>query len=178
VALGLARAKGWSMMEDCAEKGYRRVVPSPEPLGIVEEDVIKNILASSKQNILIALGGGGIPVIRDESGLLGVEAVIDKDLASQLLASAIDAELFIMVTDVDHVAINFGEGDQENLGKITSSQADNYLKEGHFPPGSMGPKILAAIRFLISDSRKVIITTPENLDDAMDEKTGTHIVCG
>jgi carbamate kinase len=177
-ALALATKKGWSMMEDFAQKGYRRVVPSPNPLEIVEEEDIKNVLASSKQNILIALGGGGVPVIRGESGLSGVEAVVDKDLASQLLASAINAELFVMVTDVPHVAINFGKEDQKDLTNITSSEAEDYLKEGHFPPGSMGPKILAAIRFLGSPDRRVIITTPENLDSAMEERTGTHIVSG
>jgi carbamate kinase len=178
VALALAREKGWSMMEDFARKGYRRVVPSPEPLEIVEEEDIKNVLGSSKQNILIALGGGGIPVIREESGLEGVEAVVDKDLASQLLASKIDADLLIMVTDVEHVAINFGKEDQKDLSNITSSQAEAYLKEGQFPPGSMGPKILAATRFLGSGEGRVIITTPENLDDAMDGGCGTHIVSG
>ncbi len=177
-ALALAKEKGWSMMEDFASKGYRRVVPSPEPLEIVEEDDIKSVLGSSKQNILIALGGGGIPVVRDESGLSGVEAVVDKDLASQLLASKIDAELLIMVTDVEHVAINFATEDQKDLLRITSSEAEAYLKEGQFPPGSMGPKILAAIRFLESEERKVIITTPDKLDDAMEGKCGTHIVSG
>jgi carbamate kinase len=178
-AMNLAREKGWIMMEDHARSGYRRVVASPEPLEIIEKNVINEIINLGEgKNVVIALGGGGVPVIRTKSGLSGVEAVVDKDLASQLLASHIKADLLIMITDVEYVAINYGKPEQEDLKKITSSEARNYLKEGHFPPGSMGPKILTSIRFLESGGKRVVITTPDNLEDALDKKTGTHIVYG
>jgi carbamate kinase len=127
---------------------------------------------------VITLGGGGVPVVRTEKGLVGIEAVIDKDLASQLLASDIKTDMLIMVNDVEYVAINYGKPEQEELKNITSSEAKRYLKEGHFPPGSMGPKILAAIRFLESGGEEAVITTPESLVDALDGKMGTHIVSG
>lgn len=177
-ALRLSKEKGWSMMEDVARHGYRRVVPSPEPIEVVEKDIISKMMSADDKNVIIALGGGGVPVIRNESGLSGVEAVIDKDLASSLLASYLKADLFIMLTDVENVALNFGKPEQEDLKEITLSQAKQYLKDGHFPSGSMGPKILAAIRFMESHGKKVIITTSENLESALDNKVGTRIVSG
>lgn len=175
----LAIKKRWVMMEDLAKRGYRRVVASPEPLEIVEKDIIDSLVKSQKvNNIVITLGGGGVPVIKTEKGLVGVEAVIDKDLASQLLASYIKADMLVMITDVEFVAINYGKPNQEDLKRITSTEAKKHLKEGHFPPGSMGPKILAAIRFLESKGEEVVITTPENLVYAIENRTGTHIVYG
>jgi carbamate kinase len=178
VAMKLAKEKGWSMMEDIARHGYRRVVASPEPIDIVEKGIIKELVDSKENNIVIALGGGGVPVVRKDNAIQGMEAVVDKDLASQLLASNIKADLLVMITDVEHVAVNYGTPQQENLRRITSSEAKIYLKEGHFPSGSMGPKILAAIRFLESGGERVIITTSEKLKDALDEKTGTIIISG
>ena len=175
----LSREKGWMMMEDKARSGYRRVVASPSPLEIVEKKVIADLVRSPNgNNIVITLGGGGVPVIRSGSGFSGVEAVVDKDLASQLLASYIKADLFIMLTDVEQVALNFGKPSEENLSTITVTDAKKYLKEGHFPPGSMGPKILAAIKFVEENEKAVIITRSEKLEDALDNKAGTCIVSG
>jgi carbamate kinase len=177
-ALRLSREKGWTMMEDIARQGYRRVVPSPEPIEIVEKEMILKMVSADDNNVIIALGGGGIPVIPKENGFSGVEAVVDKDLASSLLASYLKADLFIMVTDVENVALNYGKPEQEDLKEITISQAREYLKEGHFPPGSMGPKILSAIRFLETGGNSVIITTSEKLESALENKAGTRIVSG
>ena len=178
-AMRLAKEKGWNMMEDLARHGYRRVVASPEPLEIVERAIIEGLVNSpNENNIVIALGGGGVPVIRSKAQLSGVEAVVDKDLASQLLATNIKADLLIMITDVEYVAINYGKPKQENLNNVTSSEVRKYLKEGHFPPGSMGPKILASVRFLESGGERVIVTTSENLEDALKKNIGTHIVSG
>lgn len=175
----LAKEKGWTMMEDKAREGYRRVVPSPEPLEIVESKTIKRLAKGDEgKEIVIAAGGGGVPVVRTEIGLKGVEAVVDKDLASQVLATSIKANLLIMLTDVEKVAINFGKPEQEDLSEISVTQAKGYLKEGHFPPGSMGPKIVSAIRFLEKGGEEVIITTPENLEKALSSERGTRIVPG
>jgi carbamate kinase len=178
-AVRLAKEKGWTMMEDTARTGYRRVVASPEPIEIVEKKIIEDLVNSpNENNIVITLGGGGVPVTRSHSQLAGVEAVVDKDLASQLLASYMKADLFIMLTDVSHVAINFQKPNEEKLKTITVSDAKKYLKEGHFPPGSMGPKILAAVKFVEYSEKVALITKPENLEDALDNKTGTYIVSG
>ncbi len=175
----LAKEKGWTMMEDKAREGYRRVVPSPEPLEIVESETIKRLAKGhGGKEIVIAAGGGGVPVVRTELGLKGVEAVVDKDLASQVLATSIKANLLIMLTDVEKVAINFGKPEQEDLSDISVTQAKGYLREGHFPPGSMGPKIVSAIRFLEKGGEDVIITTPENLESALSGEMGTRVVPG
>lgn len=175
----LAKEKGWLMMEDRARGGYRRVVPSPEPIEILESQTIGRLLKGGKErDIIIAAGGGGVPVMRTDQGLKGVEAVVDKDLASEVLASSIDADLLIMLTDVDKVAINFGKPEQEDLTELSVTDAETYLREGHFPPGSMGPKILSAIRFLERGGEEVIITTPENLENALSGNEGTRIVLG
>jgi carbamate kinase len=174
----LAKEKGWAMMEDRARGGYRRVVPSPEPVEIVESETIKRLAQGDEgAEILIAAGGGGVPVVKTVSGYKGVEAVVDKDLASQVLASSINADSLIMLTDVPKVALNFGKSEQEDLSQITSAEAQKYLREGHFPPGSMGPKIVAAIRFLEKGGKEVIITVPENLTALSDENV-TIIVPG
>lgn len=171
----LAKEKGWMLIEDKARQGYRRVVASPEPKEIVESATIKK-LVEGDGDIIIAAGGGGVPVIRTEQGIIGVEAVVDKDMASQVLASRIQAHIFIMLTDVEKVALNFGKPEQKDLDKITVAEAKEYLREGHFPPGSMGPKIVSAIRFLEGGGEEVIISTPENLESALERKKGTRIV--
>ncbi len=170
------RKEGITIVED-AGRGYRRVVPSPDPKQVLEAEVIKSLL---KQGIIvIGVGGGGIPVGR--KGLsgkeqYGIEAVIDKDLASEVLAESIEADCFIILTDVEKVALNYGEKDQKNLDILTVKEAETYLEEGHFAPGSMGPKILAAIRFLKAGGKRVIITSPEKFSETLKGKAGTQIV--
>ena len=169
----LIREKRWVIRED-SNRGYRRVVPSPIPLRVVEAAVV-NMLAE-KGVIVIAAGGGGIPVIEHQDGTLeGIDAVIDKDLATSCLAREIGAELLIILTQVDRAYINFGKTTQKGLDRMTLEEARKYLKEGEFAPGSMGPKIEAAIEFLEAGGRDVIITTPELLEKAMEGKAGTKI---
>ncbi len=166
--------EGWIMKED-ANRGWRRVVPSPRPLEIVEEEAIRVLVNAGI--LVVAVGGGGIPVVREPNGdLEGVAAVIDKDLASCLLAKNLGAELFLLSTAVAKVAINFGKPDQTDLDEITVADAKRYLDEGHFAPGSMRPKIEAAIDFLENGGKRVIITRPELLEEAIQGRTGTHIV--
>jgi len=154
--------------------GWRIVVPSPDPKSIVEGEVIKKML--DDDIIVIASGGGGMPVIEKEGwGLDGLEAVIDKDLASERLAEAIDAELLLILTNVEKVYINYGTPEQKALNKASLEELKSYYEEGHFPSGSMGPKILAAIRFLEFGGKKVIISDVEKGWDAVQGKTGTHI---
>jgi len=168
-----SREKGWNIVEDSG-RGYRRVVPSPKPIEIIEREIIKKIIAS--KGIVIACGGGGIPVIRKRDGAIaGVEAVIDKDMASSKLASEIGAELLVILTDVEKVAVNFKKEDQRDLDRITIKEAKRYIKEGEFPPGSMGPKVMASIVFLESGGKEVVITSTERLIDALNGKTGTRI---
>ena len=165
---------GWAVKED-AGRGWRRVVPSPRPLEIIEERVIETLLNNGV--VVIAVGGGGIPVVRRVSGdLQGCAAVIDKDLASCLLAKNLKADIFVISTGVDKVAINFGKPDQRFIDKMTVAEAERYLREGQFPAGSMGPKIEAAIDYLKHGGKKVIITQPHLIEDAIHGRTGTHIV--
>ncbi len=165
---------GWAMRED-AGRGWRRVVASPLPLEIVEEEAIRALL--ERGVIVVAAGGGGIPVVRRENGdLEGVGAVIDKDWASCLLAKNLGADIFVISTAVDRVAINFGKPEQRDLDEITVAEAKRYAAEGHFAPGSMKPKIQAAIDFLENGGKRVVITQPHLLEDALHGKTGTHIV--
>jgi carbamate kinase len=166
--------EGWSVVED-AGRGWRRVVGSPEPVEIVEQDAIT---AAVKQGwIVIAGGGGGIPVVRDPHGsLTGIAAVIDKDRLSALLAANLHADLFVISTGVEKVALNFGKPHQKNLDRITASEARAYLAEGHFAPGSMKPKIEAILRFLDHGGREAIVTDPPNLERALLGQTGTRIV--
>jgi len=154
-------------------RGWRKVVPSPEPMGIVEKEAIKALL--EKNIVVIASGGGGIPVIKKDGGFQGVEAVIDKDLAGERLAFDVKANIFMMLTDVPKVAINFGKPSQKNLDKMNLSQAKTYLKEGHFPPGSMGPKVKAAIKFVESGGECAIICSLKQALDALEGKAGTWI---
>jgi carbamate kinase len=164
---------GWCMVEDAA-RGYRRVVPSPEPLEIVEIDAIRSLMHDGY--LVITVGGGGIPVVRRDDHLAGVEAVIDKDRASALLANLLGVDTFIISTDSEYVYLNYRHPDQRAIEHMTVSDAQAYLDAGHFPPGSMGPKIAAAIRFLRHGGSQVIISAPEHLLDAVLGKTGTHII--
>ncbi len=162
----------WELVED-AKRGYRRVVPSPEPKAIVELLPIQRTLESGA--LVIACGGGGIPVILHDCQLVGVEAVIDKDRVSALLASQLGADLLLISTGVDEVALNFGTPEQRSLNHLTADEARRYLQEGQFPPGSMGPKIEAALSYLEHGGREVIITSPEKIPDALRGKAGTRI---
>jgi carbamate kinase len=168
------RAEGWDIIED-AHRGWRRVVASPQPLRIVELASIRRLLAAG--TVVIAVGGGGIPVIADESGnLRGVAAVIDKDLASALLASEIGADLFIISTAVEKVALEFGTPQQRWVDHLTLAEASRYLAEGrHFAAGSMGPKIQAVVSYLERGGREALITDPDNLERALSGQTGTRI---
>jgi carbamate kinase len=155
-------------------EGWRIVVPSPDPKSIVEGNIIKKMLDDNI--IVIASGGGGMPVIEKEGwGLDGLEAVIDKDLASERLAEAINAELLLILTDVDKVYINYGTSNQKALNEVSLNELKKYYQEGHFPPGEMGPKILAAIRFIEAGGKKAIISDVEKGWEALNCKTGTHI---
>ena len=166
---------GWNVVED-AGRGWRRVVASPDPKQIVEIDAIKALIAADV--VVICTGGGGIPVVRNESGALeGIAAVIDKDFGSSLLATNVGAELFVISTAVEKVALNFGKPDQKWLDKMTLSEAKAYLAEGkHFAKGSMAPKIQAIIRFLENGGKRALITNPENIGRALKGETGTWIV--
>ncbi|MCD6237943.1 MAG: carbamate kinase [Thermotogae bacterium] len=170
----LGKEKGWTIVED-AGRGYRRVVPSPQPLDIVEKDIIKSLVI--RDVITIAVGGGGIPVIRKKNGELeGIDAVIDKDRASSLLARLIDADLLVILTSVEKVYLNFGREDQKALDTITADEAEIYMEAGHFAKGSMKPKVESAIAFVRSTGKEVIITELEKVGDALAGKTGTRII--
>jgi carbamate kinase len=169
----IAAAQGWEIRED-AGRGWRRVVPSPVPHAIVELDAIKTLL--SHGYVVVACGGGGIPVVREAGGdIVGVEAVIDKDLASSLLARKLGADALVVSTGVEKVAINFNKPGQKWLDKLTLSEAKRFLDQGHFLAGSMGPKIKAMIEFLENGGGHGIITNPENLGRAVRGETGTHL---
>jgi carbamate kinase len=168
------KSEGWAMVED-AGRGWRRVVSSPLPQQIVERAAIDTLIKNGF--IVVAVGGGGIPVVRDETGKLsGIEAVIDKDLASSLLATELHADLLLISTAVEKVALNFRKPDQRDLERITLSEAKRYYKEGHFAKGSMGPKIQAVINYLERGGRAALITMPEAIDKALAGLTGTWIV--
>lgn len=165
---------GWAVVEDSG-RGWRRVVPSPFPIKIIERDAIKELI--DEGFVVIGVGGGGIPVVEDENGdLVGVEAVIDKDFASALLATSIGADLLLISTAVEKVAINFNQPDQEWIDEMTLEQAKDYLAEGHFAPGSMKPKIEAIIGFLERGGKEAIVTNPENIGRALAGETGTRLV--
>ncbi|MCK4511665.1 carbamate kinase [bacterium] len=164
---------GWDIVKD-ANRGWRRVVASPIPQRVVEARSIKALLDAG--SIVIAVGGGGIPVVETKTGLKGVEAVIDKDHASRLLANDIGAELLVISTDVEQVVLNFGSTEEIPLDSMTIQDAKKYFEEGHFPAGSMGPKVQAGIAFIEGGGKEVIITNPESIERALDRKTGTRIV--
>lgn len=172
-AAQLMAKKGFTMKEDSG-RGWRRVVPSPEPRVIVEKDVIKKLLDAGM--IVVAAGGGGIPVIENADGLIGVEAVIDKDMAGQLLANEINANAFLLLTEVERVCINFGRPDEQPIEKMTVAEARQYQAAGHFPPGSMGPKMEAAIRFVSAgNNRQAVIASLEKASLALSGESGTVI---
>ena len=169
----IVRKEGWAVVED-AGRGYRRVVPSPIPKKIVEESIIRQVVNFG--DVLICCGGGGIPVIEENGGLKGVEGVIDKDHATSLLARRIKADLMIITTGVEKVAVQFKKPGQKFFDRMTVAEAKKYYEAGEFPAGSMGPKIMAAIEFVEETGNEVIITLPERMMDGVQGKTGTRIV--
>jgi carbamate kinase len=167
--------EGWTVVED-AGRGWRRVVPSPRPLRIVEQDAVQALLADGF--VVITVGGGGIPVVSDASGCLhGVAAVIDKDYASSLLATVVSADVFAITTSVERVALDWGKRTQTWVDQLTVAEARGYLAEGdHFMPGSMAPKIEACLEFLERGGSEAIITAPRDLELALKGRAGTRIV--
>jgi len=173
-AEALERDLGWTMRED-AGRGWRHVVPSPRPLRILNIDTIAAMLEIA--NVVIAAGGGGIPVVRGRDGQWrGIEAVIDKDYASALIASELKAELYVILTGVPKVSLDFGKPSQKSLDRLTVADAERHLREGQFPAGSMGPKIEAAIQYVRGGGREALITDVEHLRDALEGRAGTRIV--
>jgi len=170
----LTAERGYSMQEDPAGRGWRRVVASPEPKRIVERDTIKRLWDST---ILIACGGGGIPtIINDKGELQGVDAVIDKDFAAELLAEEVEADLLMILTEVEKVSLHFNTPQQQDLSCMSVEEAWQYIKEGHFAPGSMLPKVSAGVKFVNSGpGRKAIITSLDKALDALEGRTGTVI---
>jgi len=170
----LAREKKWTMVED-AGRGYRKVVPSPKPIDIVPKLIIHDLVEAGR--IVIAAGGGGIPVILNNRGLYeGVEAVIDKDYASSLIAREVKVDLFIIMTGIEKVFVDFGKSTQRELPMLPVDEARRYLDEGQFPPGSMGPKIRAAIEYIQAGGKEVLITDAAHLKAALIGRSGTRIV--
>lgn len=165
-------ASGMKMVHD--KKGYRRLVPSPMPLKVVEESAILVLL--TRGVLVIAAGGGGIPVVEKNGSLIGVEAVIDKDLTGSMLASDIGADILLILTDVENAALNFGKKNQVALHEITVLQGERYIKEGHFGKGSMEPKMLAAVKFVKSGGRTAIISSLDKALLALAGKAGTRVI--
>jgi carbamate kinase len=170
----LAREKKWTVVED-AGRGYRKVVPSPKPIDVVPKWIIRDLVQAGR--IVVAAGGGGIPVILNNRGLFeGVEAVIDKDYAASLIAREVKVDLFIILTGIEEVYINFGKPDQQEMPVLTVDEAQKYLEEGQFPPGSMGPKIQAAIDYIKAGGKEVLITKASHLKAALLKRAGTRII--
>jgi len=175
----LGAENGWivKQVRPTGEKTWRRVVPSPIPLGIAEASVIKKLVEGG--TIVIASGGGGIPVVRNGEGKLeGVDAVIDKDRAGAKLAEEVDANIFLILTDVENALLNFGSENEIPIEKMTITESKKYLSEGHFKAGSMGPKVEAAMGFVERGGERAIITSLDKAADALEGRTGTHIVPG
>ena len=173
-AEALERDLGWTMRED-AGRGWRHVVPSPRPLRILNINTIARMLESA--SVVVAAGGGGVPVVRGRDGQWrGIEAVIDKDFASALVAAELNADLFIILTGVAKVALDFGKPTQRFVDRLTVAEAEKHLAEGQFPAGSMGPKIEAAIQFVRARKRQVLITDVDVLREALEGKDGTVVV--
>ncbi len=168
----IAAEKGYTMIED-AGRGYRQVVPSPKPVDVVEKDMVNTLIDAG--HVVITVGGGGIPVIEKDGKLLGVPAVIDKDFASAKLAELVHADALVILTAVDRVAINWGKPDQESLERMTCAEAEQYCKEGHFAPGSMLPKVQAAMSFAKTGG-EAIIASLENAAAALRGESGTKVV--
>ncbi len=172
-AARLEKEQGWRLAED-AGRGWRRLVPSPRPLTVVEQEIISYLWRGGF--IVIAAGGGGVPVVREADGdLVGVEAVIDKDRTAAVLARETAADLLIFLTAVDRVYLDYGKPEQRPLESLSAAEAQKYLEARHFPPGSMGPKMEAAIDFLKRGGKRVLITQPETLSEALQGQAGTHI---
>ena len=167
------RQLGWQIVEDAA-RGYRRVVPSPQPIEIVEVEAIRDLVEHGV--LVVACGGGGIPVIRSNGELQGVEAVIDKDRASALLASQLGVDVFAISTDTDYVYLDYKKPTQRTLTHVTASELKRHYAAGHFPPGNMGPKVESVLNFLENGGREAVITSYEHLCDAVAGKAGTHIL--
>jgi carbamate kinase len=179
-AESMAAERGWVVADD-AGRGYRRVVPSPQPVAILEADAIRALL--EKGQVVVAAGGGGVPVVRYASGYGGIDAVIDKDYAAQQLATALAADALVLVTGVETVLLHYGTPQQRPIHEMTVGEAEQYLETGEFPEGSMGPKVRAAIRFLRQGGEQAVITTPElayaSLEgtvSVLEGVTGTRIV--
>jgi carbamate kinase len=164
---------GATIKED-AGRGYRRVVPSPDPKIIAERFAIRTLVDAGF--VVVSTGGGGIPIVEEDSHASGVEAVIDKDLAGQRLATLIGADVFVVLTDVDGAYLNFGTPKQELIKEVTTGKLQNYLSEGQFKEGSMAPKVLAAIRFVEAGGGRAIIAELGKLTDALEGRAGTHVV--
>jgi len=170
----LMQEQGWQMVED-AGRGWRKVVPSPRPTRILDGGAVKRLVQNGA--VVVAAGGGGIPVYQDVGGYFrGVEAVIDKDYTASLLAQELEADLFIILTQVPQVAENYGRPNQRWLAEIAAARAKEMLDQHQFPPGSMGPKIRAALAFVEKTGKEVLITDAEHLKDALARKSGTYIV--
>ncbi|AOQ24906.1 Carbamate kinase 1 [Moorella thermoacetica] len=175
-AVKLMKERGYRMVED-SHRGWRRVVPSPRPLEIIEREAIKALIRAGI--IVVAAGGGGIPVVRrDDGSLAGVEAVIDKDRAATILASQVEAEVLFLLTDVERVCLDYGLPTQREVERLTVSEARRYLAEGQFPPGSMGPKVEAAIAFVEAGGEKAIIGSLARAAEAVAGRSGTEVVAG
>jgi len=170
----LSESRGWTMVEDSG-RGWRRVVPSPRPISIVESTAIKTLVNAGE--VVIAAGGGGIPVAAAEGGYVGVDAVVDKDYAAEQVASSIGADTLVLVTGVDQVAVDFGKPTQRKIDVMTSQQAEVWLAEGQFPEGSMGPKVRAALSFVRNGGRRAVITSPELVAEAL-ASSATHPMVG
>lgn len=169
----LQEEKGWDFKEDSG-RGWRRVVPSPIPLEVIEKKIIQKLV--EEDFLVVAGGGGGIPVIKKDGTIIGVEAVIDKDRASALIAKDLNADEFIILTAVEKVALNFGKENQKDLDELTVEEAEKYMSEGHFAKGSMLPKIEACLSFVQESGKPALITDMQKLTEALEGKTGTKIV--
>jgi carbamate kinase len=176
LAQRLAAEKSWTVVED-SDRGWRRVVPSPQPVEVIEASAIRALIAVG--SIVIAGGGGGVPVVRERDGTLrGVEAVIDKDLAAERLATLVGADTLLLLTGVRRISLHHGTPEQRDLAEISLEEARRHLADGQFPAGSMGPKVEAAIRFIENGGREAIVTSPESLAAALRGTDGTRIVNG
>lgn len=172
----LAKEKGWAFREDLKRGGMRRVVPSPDVVRVAKEEHLRALADSlAPPFALLCCGGGGVPVVQGGAGYTGVEAVVDKDLASARLAMVLHADILIMVTDVEAVYLDFTSDRPRPLRKVTADELGRYAAEGQFPPGSMGPKVEAATRFVKATGRKAVITSADRLMDALKGKAGTTV---
>jgi carbamate kinase len=169
----LTRAKGWILVKE-ARRGFRRVVASPRPLGVLEVELVRRL--SKAGAVAIACGGGGVPVVETPSGYRGVEAVVEKDLATEALATALGAERLLILTAVERAAVNFGTPQEIGIERLTVAEARALLAAGEFPPGSMGPKVEAGVRFVEAGGREAIITSLDRVRTAIEGDAGTRIV--